>query len=69
MDPTSFRMRNLLGIIAAAVVIAAALRHIFHVNLGLSREEIRAEALIAVVAIVGGLILARYVGRRWRRPR
>jgi hypothetical protein len=61
-------MRHLLGIIAAAVVIAAALRHIFHVHLGLSREEIRAEALIAVAAIVGGLIVARYVGRRWPRP-
>jgi hypothetical protein len=53
--------------ILAAVVIAAVLRHAFHVHFGLSREEIRAEALIAVAAIVSLLILARYVGRRWRK--
>jgi hypothetical protein len=69
MDPTSFRMRHLLGIVAAAVVIAAVLRHVFHVHLGLSREEIRAEALIAVAAIVGALILARYVAQRRGRPK
>jgi hypothetical protein len=62
-------MRHLLGIIAAAVVIAAVLRHVFHVHLGLSREEIRAEALIAIVAIVGAMILTSLVRRWWRRPK
>jgi uncharacterized membrane protein YeaQ/YmgE (transglycosylase-associated protein family) len=61
-------MRHLLGIIAA-VVIAAVLRHVFHVHLGLSREEIRAEALIAIVAIVGAMILTSLVRRWWRRPK
>jgi hypothetical protein len=69
MDPTTFRMRHLLGIIAAAVVIAAVLRHVFHVHFGLSPEEIRAEALIAIVAIVGAMILARFIRRRWWRPK
>ena len=69
MDPTSFRMRHLLGIVAAAIVLAAVLRHVFHVHLGLSREEIRVESLTAVAAIIGVLILARYLGRRWRKPK
>jgi uncharacterized membrane protein (DUF373 family) len=67
MDPTSFRLRYLLGIIAAAAAIAAVLRHVFHVQFGLSREEIRTEALLAIAAIVGGLILATYIARRWQR--
>jgi hypothetical protein len=60
-------MRHLLGIIVVAVTIAAVLRHTFHVHLGLSREQIREEALIAAAAVVTLLIVGRYVSRRWRK--
>jgi hypothetical protein len=66
MDPTNFRMRHLLGIIVAAVVTAAALRHFIHVYAGISREEIRAAALLAAgVGILLAIILFR---RRKRQP-
>jgi hypothetical protein len=39
MDPTKLRMRYLVGILVAAVVTAAALRHFLHVEAGFSREE------------------------------
>jgi hypothetical protein len=61
-------MRALLGIVAAAVVTAAALRHIFHVHVGLSREAIRGDALTAA-AIIVALIAIEFIGRRWRRTK
>jgi LPXTG-motif cell wall-anchored protein len=66
MDPTSFRMRYLVGIVLAAVVTAAALRHIIHVYAGISREEIRTLALIAAgIGILLAIVLFR---RRKRHP-
>jgi hypothetical protein len=50
MDPTSVRLRYLVGIFVAAVVTAALLRHAVHVYAGFSREEIRTLALIAAGA-------------------
>ena len=52
MDPTRFRLRYILGIIAAATLTAAALRHFVHVDGGFSREEIRTYALVAAVLVV-----------------
>jgi hypothetical protein len=49
MDPTRFRLRHVLGMIAAAALTAAALRHFVHVDGGFSREEIRTCALVATV--------------------
>jgi LPXTG-motif cell wall-anchored protein len=66
MDPTSFRMRYLVGIVLAAVVTAAALRHIIHVYAGISREEIRTLALIA--AGIGILLAIVFFRRRKRQP-
>jgi hypothetical protein len=48
----------------AAILIAALLRHVLHVYGGLSREDIRADALIAVLVIVVTSILLRRLSRR-----
>jgi hypothetical protein len=65
MDPISFRMRHLLAFVVVAGITAAVLRHFFHVDVGLSREEIRTGALI--VATVG-IFLVVVLFRRKRRP-
>jgi uncharacterized membrane protein YeaQ/YmgE (transglycosylase-associated protein family) len=63
MDPTKLRLRYLLGILVAAVVTAAGLRHFLHVDAGYSREEIRMLALIP--AVIGLFLVVALV--RWRR--
>jgi hypothetical protein len=63
MDPTKLRMRYLVGILVAAVVAAAALRHFLHAEAGFSREEIRSR-ILRTAAI--GIFLA-VVFFRWRR--
>jgi fluoride ion exporter CrcB/FEX len=65
MDPTKLRMRYLLGIFLAAVVTAAALRHFLHVQVGLTREDIRSGVLIT--AAIGIFLMIAFF--RWsRRP-
>ena len=64
MDPREFRFRDLIGIVLAAILIAALLRHTLHVYGGLSREDIRADALIAVLVIVLTTIVIRRLSRR-----
>ena len=64
MDPREFRFRYLVGIVLAAILIAALLRHVLHVYGGLSREDIRADALIAALVIVLTTILLRRLSRR-----
>jgi hypothetical protein len=64
LDPREFRFRYLVGIVVAAILIAALLRHVLHVYGGLSREDIRADALIAVLVIVLTTILLRRLSRR-----
>jgi hypothetical protein len=59
MDPTRFRLRHVLGMIAAAALTAAALRHFVHVDGGFSREEIRTYALVATVLVVLVIIFFR----------
>jgi len=63
-DPREFRFRYLVGIVLATILIAALLRHVLHVYAGLSREDIRADALIAVLVTVGTTILLRRLSRR-----
>ena len=65
MDPISFRIRHLLAFVVVAGITAAVLRHFFHVNVGLSREEIRTGALIAATV---AFFLAVILFRRKRRP-
>ena len=55
-DPLSFRFRYFVAILFVTVIIAGVLRHIFHVYGGLSREEIRAGALMAIPAIALAII-------------
>jgi hypothetical protein len=63
MDPTKLRMRYLLGILLAAVVTAAALRHILHTEVGFSREEIRTGVLVTTAVC----IFLTVIFMRWRR--
>jgi hypothetical protein len=49
MDPTKIKMRYLLGVFCAAVLIAGLLRHFLHVEAGFSRKQILVGALIAAV--------------------
>jgi len=64
MDPIKLRMRYLLGIILAAVVTAAVLRHVLHTQVGIAREDIRTGVLIAA-AVAIFLLIAFF--RRSRR--
>jgi branched-subunit amino acid transport protein len=67
LDPRSFRLRNFLAIALAAVFTAAVLRHVLHVYGGISREEIRADALLAIlIAAVATILFRRMSGRRQR---
>jgi hypothetical protein len=52
MDPAQIRMRYLIGIFFAALLTAAALRHVLHVHVGFTRKEILALALIAAVVTI-----------------
>jgi hypothetical protein len=55
MDPTKLRMRYLLAILFAAIIVAAVLRHVLHVNAGFTRVEILEGALacVALTALLG----------------
>jgi hypothetical protein len=45
-------MRYLVGILVAAVVTAAALRHFLHVEAGFSREKIRSGILTTAAIVI-----------------
>jgi hypothetical protein len=64
LDPREFRLRYLIAIVVGTILIAAFLRHILHVYGGLSREDIRVDALIAAL-IVG--VAAMLFKRAYRR--
>jgi hypothetical protein len=63
-DPRSFRFRTFFAIALAAVLTAALLRHTLHVYGGISPEEIRWDALIAVLTAV---VAAIVTGKLWRQ--
>jgi hypothetical protein len=63
-DPRSFRLRNFLAIVFAAVLIAALLRHGLHVYGGIPREEIRADAFIAILIVGLATLFFQRVSRR-----
>jgi len=64
VDPRSFRLRNFLAIAFAAVLTAAVLRHVLHVYGGISREDIRSDALLATLIVAVATIFFRSVSRR-----
>jgi hypothetical protein len=51
LDPREFRLRYLLIVAVGTILIAALLRHILHVYGGLSREDIRVDALITALIV------------------
>ena len=57
------RFRLILAFLLAAVLVAALLRHGFHVYGGMSREEIRRDAFLALP----GIVLLFVFLRKWRR--
>jgi hypothetical protein len=61
-----FRFRYLVVTVLAAILIAALLRHVLHVYGGLSREDIRADALIALLIVSATTILLRRLSRSRR---
>jgi heme/copper-type cytochrome/quinol oxidase subunit 4 len=64
MDPIKLRMRYVVGFFVAAVLTAAALRHVLHVHAGFAREEIRIGVLIAAgVGIFLAIVLFRWSRR------
>jgi hypothetical protein len=63
-DPRDFRLRYLLLIVLAAILIAALLRHALHVYGGLSREDIRVDALLAAAVICMVVVFFRRLYRR-----
>jgi hypothetical protein len=64
VDPRSFRLRNFLAIACAAVLTAAVLRHVLHVYGGISREDIRADALLATFIVAVATVFYQRVSRR-----
>ena len=63
-DPREFRLRYFLLLAFATVLLAALLRHVLHVYGGLSREDIRVDALLAALAIGVVAVLFRRAYRR-----
>jgi hypothetical protein len=64
MDSLEHRYRYVLAFLIGAVITAAALRHGLHVYGGISREEMRWEALMAIPAVALAIIFFRRKHRR-----
>jgi hypothetical protein len=59
MDSLNLQVRRVAALVIGAVIVAAVLRHAFHVYGGFSRPEIAVGALIAVPAVMLVIILLR----------
>ena len=65
MDPTQFRARYLFLILVAAILTAALLRHILHVEGGFTRKQILVGALVALaIGAIGAGVFFRRSRRR-----
>ena len=64
MDSLNLRFRYVLAFLIAAVITAAALRHGVHVYGGISPEEIRNDAIMAIPAVALAIIVFRRKRRR-----
>jgi hypothetical protein len=59
MDSLNLRFRYVLAFLIGAVITAAVLRHAVHIYGGISREDIRAGALMAIPAVALAIIFFR----------
>jgi hypothetical protein len=64
MDLPNLGYRHVLAFLIGAVITAAALRHGIHVYGGISPEEMRNDALMAIPAVALAIILFRRKRRR-----
>jgi hypothetical protein len=64
MDPLDRRFKYVVAFLIGALITAAALRHVLHVYGGITREEIRWDALMAIPAVALGIIFFRRKRRR-----
>ena len=64
MDSLNLRFRYVLAFLIAAVITAAALRHGVHVYGGISPEETRNDAIMAIPAVALAIIVFRRKRRR-----
>jgi hypothetical protein len=58
------RFRYVVAFLIGALITAAALRHVVHVYGGISREEIRAGALMAIPGVALAIIIFRRMRHR-----
>jgi hypothetical protein len=65
-DPRDFRLRSVLWIVLATVVVAAVLRYALHDYAGLLGEDIRMNALLGA-AVLGAALMATFFYRLHRR--
>jgi hypothetical protein len=59
MDPLDRRFRYVIAFLIGALITAAALRHVLHVYGGITREEMRWDALMAISAVALAIIFFR----------
>jgi uncharacterized membrane protein len=52
MATLNARARHVAAAVAAALLVAAVLRHVLHVHVGYSREEIRVGAFVGFLAVL-----------------
>jgi hypothetical protein len=64
MDWLEQRFRYVVAFLIGALITAAVLRHVVHVYGGITREEIRWDALMAIPAVALAII---FFGRKGRR--
>jgi hypothetical protein len=65
-DPRDFRLRSVLWIALATILVAAALRYALHDVGGLLGEDIRMNALLGA-AVLGAALMATFFYRLNRR--
>jgi hypothetical protein len=68
MAPLVPKIAGWFVVLGVAVVAAFALAHIAHDDLGVSRHEIRTQALIGA-AVLAMLMAVEYFGKKFRKPK
>jgi hypothetical protein len=64
IEAVNSRFKHTLITAFAAVLVAAILRHTLHVYVGISREDIRWNALLAVCVLAIVVVIFRFCQRR-----